>query len=197
MTVSRSQEWETRETRNRIQADRVGCSYSTSSSAVVYLIQFVFFRKKQQQHLVGGNHIYHYMCILICITLFFLWFVQSPWYNRNGWLGVKHQVIYLLSLSRSTSSHNPELRAFIGNHHCWPFLCRFRKRPTFYPPSPSISRPSWRMTPRQYRLQSRFRSRDPQWPSSWRMTPCQYRLQPRFRSRDLRCSDSAHVLKYV
>ena len=22
----------------------------------------------------------------------------SPWYNRNGWLGVKHQVTYLLVL---------------------------------------------------------------------------------------------------
>jgi len=80
MTVSRSQEWESR---NRIHADQVGRSYS--SSAVVYLIQFVSFKKKKK--LGEGVTI----LMLICITLFFLWFVQSP--RCNGWLGVKHQLV--------------------------------------------------------------------------------------------------------
>ena len=32
----------------------------------------------------------------ISILVFLFSFVDSPWYNRNGWLGVKHQVTYLL-----------------------------------------------------------------------------------------------------
>ena len=28
---------------------------------------------------------------------------HSPWYNRNGWLGVKHQVTY--KASQSTEKH--------------------------------------------------------------------------------------------
>ena len=32
---------------------------------------------------------------------------ESPWYNRTGWLGVKHQVTYLTEVSRLVS--NPSL----------------------------------------------------------------------------------------
>ena len=38
----------------------------------------------------------------ICLTLLnFCYFFStpSPWYNRTGWLGVKHQVTYLLTLA--------------------------------------------------------------------------------------------------
>ena len=30
--------------------------------------------------------------------------IASPWYDRNGWLGVKHQITYLLLHSRTNSS---------------------------------------------------------------------------------------------
>ena len=33
-----------------------------------------------------------FVCFLLCFCLFF----PSPWYNRTGWLGVKHQLTYLL-----------------------------------------------------------------------------------------------------
>ena len=33
---------------------------------------------------------------LNCVTAFYYYFI-SPWYNRNGWLGVKLEVTYLLT----------------------------------------------------------------------------------------------------
>ena len=39
--------------------------------------------------------------------------VQSPWYNRTGWLGVKHQVIYLLTYSLSGAAGSSSF-PFVG-----------------------------------------------------------------------------------
>ena len=37
-----------------------------------------------------------------------LFWCHSPWYNRNGWLGVKHQVTYSFDASSSTCCHSFE-----------------------------------------------------------------------------------------
>ena len=52
----------------------------------------------------GGNH---------CHLLF------SPWYNRTGWLGLKHQVTYYLCFSRSSLSFSSSR----GNSHFVSTLC--------------------------------------------------------------------------
>ena len=40
--------------------------------------------------------VYGLILFLLCV-LFVCLLTKSPWYNRTGWLGVKHQLIYLLT----------------------------------------------------------------------------------------------------
>ena len=35
-----------------------------------------------------------------------IWYGSSPWYNRNGWLGVKHQVTYWCGSADSKRGYN-------------------------------------------------------------------------------------------
>ena len=49
---------------------------------VVFLLHFVFL-----------HHHYHHHLLLFFFSSY------SPWYNRTGWLGVKHELTYLLTSS--------------------------------------------------------------------------------------------------
>ena len=43
------------------------------------------------------NKVLSYLLVLVLLVLLLLFFL-TPWDNRNGWLGVKHQITYLLAL---------------------------------------------------------------------------------------------------
>ena len=55
----------------------------------------------------------------ICLDLIGFCFCSlrgSPWYNRTGWLGVKHQLTYLLTLTTGSvklSKHNTNLLTYL------------------------------------------------------------------------------------
>ena len=60
--------------------------------------------------------------IIIIIIFFFYWLVvcflllleKSPWYNRTGWLGVKHQFTYLLLVKLNSGVNNQGWNATLG-----------------------------------------------------------------------------------
>ena len=41
-------------------------------------------------------HVHAGMCV--CTSMCWCLFLSSPWYNRTGWLGIKHQLTYIFSL---------------------------------------------------------------------------------------------------
>ena len=94
-------------------------------------------------HLPVSSHSYHLLFLLF----------PSPWYNRIGWLGVKHQLTYLPTFSIFLS-HNITLLLFfycclissscyIMLHHFLPLLRPFfpSHHVTLFPTSSSSSLP--------------------------------------------------------
>ena len=65
----------------------------------------------------------------LSFLFFFLFFSPSPWYNRTGWLGVKHQLTYFFfspslfwlgeSFITPTWGYIPAKRAGFNNFLCW------------------------------------------------------------------------------
>ena len=110
-------------------------------------------------------------CFISSVTEFVNLHIISPWYNRTGWLGVKHQVIYLLtayyfprvgSMTALTKQqkNNPLSMSFI----CWRDGCLWFKnisrsfsfRFLIFVSHPSSLRQSWVRESRTSRIDVSF-----------------------------------------
>ena len=74
---------------------------------------------------------FNHFCVLMLCKIFMEMIISprsSPWYNSNGWLGVKHQVTYLPpSLENndaSSSAKNPSLPYKLPHNNCGPSFTR-------------------------------------------------------------------------
>ena len=74
----------------------IGCVISLSLSLSLFFFFFFFFFFSLR---ISAPISPCWVCFLFFFFNFFLriWAPISPWYNRTGWLGVKHQLTYLFS----------------------------------------------------------------------------------------------------
>ena len=58
-----------------------------------------------------------FLSIFLFVCLFVFLLEPSPWYNHNGWLGVKHQLTYLLTVG--AASHPPHSLRRPNRNRSW------------------------------------------------------------------------------